>query len=127
MKNLQDLKDIISKITYKPGWTFLVTTGKSFLGEDMPPYLQIQFDAPDNFTGQVERQHCRKWQLSYHMTTTEIVRTCFLAALQAERHESEELFRYKGYDIFNSHINVEHLVELQQDRGLNLYEYRAKP
>jgi hypothetical protein len=38
-------------------------------------YLQIKFDAPDNYTGAMEEQSCRKFQLSEFMVKSEVVET----------------------------------------------------
>ena len=83
-------------------------------------HLQIQFMASDpNGTIFRHRQYCRKWQLSTHMTPSEIVRTCHLAVIQAQIHEISELFKYKGVAIFCNHRDVEELVKLTgEDRRL---------
>lgn len=114
-------KFIARNITYKPGWEFAIKRKKTKGKEVDAFYLQIQFDAADNFSGKVERQYCRKWLLSEWMTPTEIVRTAWLAVQQAEKHEMEETFRLNGRDIFNSHIDVAGLCDLCDG---NVYEHR---
>jgi hypothetical protein len=89
------------------------------------PFLQIQFMGKDNFSGKSERQYCRKWQLSEWMTTTELVRTAFAAVVQAEKHEAEETFLYKGQAVFNSHISADRMWELAVNPFA--HEYRAVP
>ena len=80
-------------------------------------YLQIQFDAVDNLTGSEDyRSYCRKWYLSPHMTTQEIVRTAWLAYQGAVLHEASEQFKYKGEMIFGPHIDPEALVEVADRR-----------
>jgi hypothetical protein len=116
MKYEEMVEFFAKNISYKKGWEFHIKEKNGV------PYLQIQFVAPDNFTGKPERQYCRKWQLSEWMTKTELVRTAFLAVLQAERHETEETFKYKGADIFNSHLNVDALTVLV---AANAYEHRG--
>jgi hypothetical protein len=118
MLTREQISAVIKDITYKPGWTL-------HLGGEDNLYLQVQFDAPDNSSGLIERQHCRKWQLSYHMTVTEIVETAWKAVKIAEEHEARELFKYKGFDIFNSHVNVEQLVLLHETTPKEkLFEFR---
>lgn len=112
-----------NNIRYKD-WEFHVKKKVTDGVEQDAFYLQIQFMAPDNFTGKPERQFCRKWLLSEFMTATEIVRTAFLAVGQAERHEMEENFKYKGRDIYNSHIDVGVLVAACE---ANAYEHRSDP
>lgn len=105
--NLQQMKDFVAQnIAYKPDWEILVKDKNGV------PYLQIQFVAADNMTGVPERQYCRKWQLTEHMTPTELVRTVHLAVIQAELHELDEQFKYKGKAIYNPHTDVEALVEI---------------
>lgn len=91
-------------------------------------YLQIQFQSIDNKFEYFNpdggdlgrgpflkiRHYGRKWQLSNHMTKTEIVRTAHLAVIQAEIHESCELFKYKGIAIFNTHRDIDELAALKQ-------------
>ena len=116
---LNELKNFIAdNIRYK-NWEFVVKEKNGV------PYVQIQFNAPDNTNPSVvQTQYCRKWQLSEWMTPTEIVQTCWAAVQRAELHEAAENFKFKGRDIFNNHINVEALVRIC-DNGL--YEHRAEP
>lgn len=113
-----ELEEFIRKnITYK-NWEFFVGDKNGVI------YLQIKFDAADNFSGEVEKQHCRKWQLSEWMTPTEVVQTAWAAVQRAEMHEAAENFKFKGYDVFNNHINVKALAELCDD---GRYEHRPEP
>jgi hypothetical protein len=117
--NKQEITEFVAKnIRYKD-WEFFVNDKNGVI------YLQIRFDAPDNFNPQkIERQHCRKWQLSEWMTPTEIVQTCWAAVTRAELHEAAETFKFKGFAIFDTHINVEALVDVC-DAGH--YEHRGDP
>jgi hypothetical protein len=117
--DINQMREFFEKnISYK-NWELLIKEKNGV------PYLQIQFVAPDNFFGIEERQYCRKWQLSEWMTKTELVRTAFLAVVQAERHELEENFLYKGQAIFNSHISADKLAELSALPDAT--EHRAEP
>jgi hypothetical protein len=119
--NLQEIKNFFKEhIQYnKIGWEFIVKEKNGVI------YLQIQFESHDNFSGKWERQFCRKWQLSEWMTKTELVSTAFLAILQAERHEIEETFLYKGQAIFNSHLSADSLAELAARN--DSWEHRPEP
>lgn len=79
-------------------------------------YIQIQFQDTDNTdpTNTNYKAHCRKWYLSPHMTTQEIVRTAYLAYMQAVRHEADEKFLYKDVAIFNPHRDPDALVSVAQ-------------
>ena len=113
----EQIKSFIdTNIRYK-GWEFFVGDKNGAM------YLQVRFDAPDHSNiERIERQHCRKFQLSEWMTPTEIVHTCWLAVQRAEMHEAAELFTYKGCDIFNTHIAVDGLVDVCR---ANKYEHRG--
>jgi hypothetical protein len=115
----QEIKQFVAENIQYKNWEFHVKEKNNVT------FLQIQFEATDNFSGKLERQYCRKWQLSEWMTRTEIVRTAFLAVLQAERHESEEAFKYKGQAIFNSHLSADVLAGIAQFESN--YEHRLPP
>lgn len=101
----EDFQNIIDSISYK--------NFKFRIGEKNGVYfLQVLFDAPDNYTGVIEEQRCRKWQLSTFMVPSEVVRTAYKAVLAAEEHEVGENFRYKGELIYCPHIDVEAMVEI---------------
>jgi hypothetical protein len=105
------------QVKYKD-WSFCI--GQK--GDAM--YLQIQFNAPDNFSGKIECQHCRKWQLSEWMTETELVQTAWAAVQRAELHEAAENFKFMGQDIFNTHLDARWLASLCQ---AGKYEHRPEP
>jgi hypothetical protein len=107
MKTLQEIKETVSQIQFS-NWEFIVKEKNDV------PYLQIQFMGACNNTGDVERQYCRKWQLSYYMVTSEIVRTAYKAVLAAVEHEASENFYYKSARIFDPHVDVEALVEVSK-------------
>lgn len=77
-----------------------------------PHFMQIQFMAPDLITGESERQYCRKWSLSLHMTISEVVYTAFKAVMAALEHEAREQFRFRGASCLGPHVDVEQMVEL---------------
>lgn len=98
-KNLMDFKQILNHVRYdKPAWDIEVHEyGISF-------YLQVVFIEKG------EEHKGRKWQLSRHMTETEIVRTAYKAILAAEEHEAAERFKYCGYAIYSPHMHIEGLL-----------------
>lgn len=109
MMTNDEIEKIVSNCKYKD-WDILVRY------DDTRPYIQIQFDAPDSFTGVMARQYCRKWMLSPHMTETEIVATAYKAIEAAIIHEMKEDFRYIGEPIFRPHFDVKALWQLSKDR-----------
>jgi len=113
MKSLSEIKEVIEQITYKKGWRIEVFT------DENRPMLQIIFQGEDESTGMVETQKCRKWSLSFHMTTTEIVYTALKAVQAAEDHETREFFKYKNVRIANPHFSVEDIVSMVNCHNLN--------
>ena len=63
------------------------------------PYLQVQ---PSG----------RKWWLSRHMTTSEVVRTAFMACSAYDEHELREAFEWRGRRVFSPHLDVRALAEV---------------
>lgn len=78
------------------------------------PTLQICCDDTCSVSGEPYRWKGRKWMLSYHMTKSELVQTCFLAAETALKHELRERFKWEGQAIFRPHFDVEALWELSK-------------
>ncbi len=114
MMTFRNIVEIVENITYKKGWTISVNVD----GLEKRPYMQIEFDGEDVETGNVEKQKCRKWMLSYHMTTTEIVYTALKAIQAAEDHETREFFKYKNIRVANPHFSVEDIVNMVNAKQL---------
>jgi hypothetical protein len=77
-----------------------------------PPYLQAEFISPCSQTGKLTLQKTRKWQLSQHMTESELIQTAFKCVLTAIEHEAREQFKYKGCAVYGPHFDVKALIEL---------------
>jgi hypothetical protein len=103
-----------------PGYSWRVRG--DFTDAQGPAYLQACFMADCAFSGVRTPQSTRKWLLSEHMTTSELVQTAFKCVLTSLEHEAREQFTYRGQNIFGPHFNVEALVDL---RKANLLEVRA--
>jgi len=113
-----DIDAVLDQVTYKD-WE--LRRGRT----DGVRWIQWRFWAVDN-TGQSptpELQSCRKWMLSQFMTKSEVVRTCYLAAQQAELHECAENFKLNGAMLFNPHADLFHL-EVAINNGLIGDDYR---
>lgn len=111
--NLTDIKNIISSVSYND-WTFRVDESHGV------PFLQVLFIDADRITGERELQRCRKWQLSYHMVSSEVVRTAFKAVEAAVLHEAQEAFKYKGCRVYNPHFDIDALVEFTHGKHLSI-------
>jgi hypothetical protein len=81
-------------------------------------YFQVIWRGTDSETGLEAEQRSRKWQLSYHMTRSEIVQTALKAVLTAEEHEVRENFRYRGKAIFGPHFDVDELVNMMPEQDV---------
>jgi hypothetical protein len=102
-------QEVVSRLHYR-GWRFHV-------GADALNclYLQMQWIAPHSLTHETVELHGRKWRLSEHMTTSEIVQTALMAVLAAEEHEARERFLFDGRPIFGPHLNCERLWQLADE------------
>lgn len=114
MQTLDSIKEIVSNVSLND-WKF-------HLGQygDGTPYVQVLFLDKDRITGTEELQRCRKWILSYHMTTSEVVRTAHKAAQGAVLHEVDEAFKYKGARIFNPHVDLDTLADAIKDKVVSI-------
>lgn len=74
-------------------------------------YMQIRQESVCNRTGKPYNEGGRKWDLSQHMTESEVVFTAWKAYLTFIEHEAREQFHYKGKKIFDPHIDVNALLE----------------
>lgn len=110
---IEQIKEIVEKIRYKD-WIFKVGKNEEHY------YLQAIFEAPDNHTGIIELQYCRKWQLSLHMTKSEVVRTAYKAVLAAEEHEVGEHFKYRDQLVYCPHMDVDVYVEAMEKNRVDV-------
>ena len=114
-----DAQKVLNEIKYHDDWEILLRT---YNGTDRN-YIQVQFWAVDVDTGEGTLMRGRKWDLSEHMTETEIVCTAFKAIFAAMDHEVREMFTYKGRKIFNPHTSVQSLIDLADKQE---YDVRQK-
>lgn len=108
---LEEMSEVLDQVEFRD-WD--ITLNRVYNDLSVHTYLQVQFDATCNVTGELQRQHGRKWLLSPHMTRSELVTTAIKAVLTAIEHEAREEFLYRGEMIFAPHFDVEDLVTLSQ-------------
>lgn len=104
--NIEDVRSIVSEIVIPEPLQIRVANhpeGRTF--------LQIFQEGLCNRTGEVYREGGRKWDISYHATTSEVVFTIWKALLTFQEHELREQFTYKGKRIFDPHISVHALLK----------------
>ena len=111
-----ELVDLIGGVECGDFDFMLRTTGES------RPYLQIQCDDRCTVSGEEYKWHGRKWFLSYHMTDSEVVQTCWLAAKTAMEHELREKFRWEGQTIFRPHFDIRALHEISRTNRIDKRE-----
>lgn len=108
-KSEREIRGIIKNITLPDRRELFVgPMGNGF-------YVQVRYLDADIYTGDVEMQHARKWYISRYSTTTEIVRTCYKAALTSYEHYLGEHFLYCGFRVMSPHFDVEALINLCDD------------
>ena len=118
MVTIQDICDIISRVTYKPGWSVLM----GFDGER--PYLQVEVSTVSEASMDSQKRDgtrtpwkSAKRHLSLHMCRQEIVGVIFGLIKDAELHEVHEWFRYRGAAIFNPHLDPDVLAEVARKKS----------
>lgn len=112
---VEQIKEIVSAITYKPDWHIHLKDD----GERL--YVQIEATTLDSTTKQPCTWKSGKTYLSPFMCRQEIVGAVFGAIEKAEIHEMREFFRYKGTSIYNPHLDPDVLVEVAKKKeGFNV-------
>ena len=109
---ISEILQIINSVTLPDNLKIKIGThngGKDGIGRT---YLQIRQETVCNRTGEQYYNGGRKWDLSYHMTESEIVFTIWKAVLTFTEHELREKFHYKGKKIFDPHISVNALLSV---------------
>jgi hypothetical protein len=101
---LDEIKTMVGRCA-SPNFEFIVSQDDEM--RSYRPFLQVKFWALDAATNKRHEQTGRKWMLSWHMTKSEIVQTCFLAVKTAVEHETRENFTYNDRAVFGPHIDIE--------------------
>lgn len=111
MKTLEDVLRTVSEIKFLDREFVVLQKGDGFL-------LQIRYFEKCVDTGKIMEQHGRKWYISPHMTTSEIVQSALKACLTSMEHVTRENFYYRGERIFGPHHDVDTLVMLAKEKRL---------
>lgn len=108
MAFIDDVKKMVAKCTYKPGWEIRVKQ----CGE-RGVYIQL-YNAHGvcSVSGKSQPWVSGKRYLSEFMCHQEIVGVVFSLIKDAELHEIHEWFRYKGRSIYNPHLDPDVLAEV---------------
>ncbi|HVR67717.1 MAG TPA: hypothetical protein VMT98_13805 [Verrucomicrobiae bacterium] len=113
-QTFETLKRIVADVNF-PGREFFVRHTGETLTSESRFYLQLEYDAKDSVTGEMRRNHTRKWYLSNEATKSEVVQTCLLAVKTSQEHELREFFTYRGRAIFQPHWSIEKLWQMAGD------------
>lgn len=105
MQTLEDIQAILTNIRFLDREFRVLVKGDGFL-------VQLLYWEADVNTGQHARQTGRKWYVSPHATTSEVVQTALKACLTSMEHVVREHFLYKGVRVYGPHFDVEALVTL---------------
>lgn len=109
MFTVEKIKEIVSQIKYLD-WEIKVRMD----GER--PYLQVYGHGPDPSKGMEDAEwSSRKWWLSPHMCKNEIIRTAYMAVRGAVMHEMDEMFLYRGQQVFSPHINYDIVADMMAE------------
>lgn len=114
MLSTSEMRSLVYSCTYKPGWIIKLK------GQDTErPYIQIEVTAATEASlcstardGTREPWRSGKRYLSRHMCRQEVVGAVFALIKDAEMHEVHEWFRYRGFCIYNPHLDPDALVEV---------------
>ncbi|TAJ97178.1 MAG: hypothetical protein EPO10_17720 [Reyranella sp.] len=119
MMTSQEIKEIVSSITYKPDWAIKV--GKD--GDRL--FLQATVAGEDSVTACPTVWKTGKRYLSLHMSRQEVVGAVFGLIKDAEEHEMREWFRYRGASIFNPHLDPDVLAEVARKKASFVFRENA--
>ena len=106
---IDEMRRVLERVHF-PDYTLTI-----FEDSAGPPYLQGHYDEACVLSGLPARQATRKWRLSPHMTTSELVQTAFKLVVTSAEHRVREHFTYRGERVFGPHFDVEALVTLARE------------
>jgi len=113
-----EIREIVEKCTYKPGWTILVKESgdRLFIQISVSEESDASLDSASRDGTRVPWKSGKRF-LSQHMCRQEIVGVIFGLIKQAELHEVHEWFRYKNASIFNPHLDPDVLAEVARRKS----------
>jgi len=114
----EDFKSIVSNITYKPGWTFLLNQDgdRWYIQAAVSEESDLTLDPTRKTTGRTAWKSGKRY-LSTHMCRQEVVGTVLGLIKDAETHEIHEWFRYRNAAIYNPHLDPDALVEVARKKA----------
>lgn len=105
MLNPADVEDVISRISYKPGWKF------DYRWSDNGYLISSRFLRTDTVTGEHGwSAGTRQWHVENWRDKGYLVRTCLMAIKANEEHEVLENFKLDGKPYVSPHANYLEVV-----------------
>ncbi|MCW2763870.1 MAG: hypothetical protein JWR85_4071 [Marmoricola sp.] len=111
---LQYVRDLMASVAYRDD-TYRYRVEIDQADPHGRVFIQLEHLRPDAFTGELKWGNGGKRYLSPFMTTSEIIRAAFAAALAYEEHEVREWFTYHQRRVFGPHIDVDALWTVAND------------
>ncbi|WGD31670.1 hypothetical protein AncyloWKF20_07580 [Ancylobacter sp. WKF20] len=107
----EEILSIISRITYKPGWSVLMgfDGDRPFIQAEVDETAEASLDSAKRDGSRTPWKSAKRY-LSRHMCRQEVVGAVFGLLKDAELHEIHEWFRYRGASIFNPHLDPDVLA-----------------
>lgn len=121
MKSLKEIQRIVDNCEFLD-WDVRLRLDHELPEDDSAfrPYVQIFGHGPNPKNNMEEEKWSgRKWFISPHMCTNEIVRTCYKAIHCAVLHEMNEMFLYKGQAVFTPHMDYDEIAKIMSERSLS--------
>jgi len=99
--SFEQLNAILEKIRYK-NWKLIA---QIYTDCYVIKWVFLEKNVTDSYDNNLYEQHCRKWFISKHSTESEVIRSAYLAAIQAEMHECAEQFQFDNVRLFDPHTS----------------------
>lgn len=113
MKSLQEIRNLLKRVSIKifdTEFTIRVEIDNKFDAGRI--FIQALYSAGCNKTGRKQLWKGRKYYLSDHMTSDEVIKTCYAAFEAAVKHEIMESFKVDDIVLFNPHVSFEELLKI---------------
>ena len=104
--SFEQLNSILNKIKYKD-WKLIA---QNYTDCYVIKWVFLDKDVTNPYDHNLYEQHCRKWFISKHSTESEVIRSAYLAVIQAEMHEAAEQFQFNDVRLFDPHTNYTDLA-----------------
>jgi hypothetical protein len=98
--DVKRLQEVVSRVTYKPGWTFEI-----YEGHWEGPHIAIHTVLPDS-TGEGKLTICVHSMIPPQKNTESFLEWLAWRLARIEVHEMREFFKYEGRVIYDPHAEL---------------------